>query len=109
MEAYHIERFGSIDGIVLQSSENPRPGRKEVLMRVRASLTIAISWSLRAPVAVRPRRDPCLTAPARSRRLAKGLFRRARIGGRIAGCFHLRWLAARLSVKYTPGRRQNYP
>ena len=37
MEAYHIDRFGSVDGIVLRSSEDPRPGPKEVLMRVRAS------------------------------------------------------------------------
>jgi NADPH:quinone reductase-like Zn-dependent oxidoreductase len=37
MEAYHIDRFGNVDGIVLRSSEDPRPGRKEVLMRVRAS------------------------------------------------------------------------
>ena len=37
MDAYHIERFGSVDGIVLRSSEDPRPGPKEVLMRVRAS------------------------------------------------------------------------
>ena len=36
MEAYRIDRFGSVDGIVLRSSEDPRPGRKEVLMRVRA-------------------------------------------------------------------------
>jgi len=37
MEAYHIARFGSVDGIVLRSSEDPPPGRKEVLMQVRAS------------------------------------------------------------------------
>ena len=37
MEAYRIDRFGSIDSIVLRSSANPRPGLKEVLMRVRAS------------------------------------------------------------------------
>ena len=37
MEAYRIDRFGSIDGIVLRSSEDPRPGRKEILMLVRAS------------------------------------------------------------------------
>jgi hypothetical protein len=29
--------LGSVDGIVLGSSENPRPGRKEILMPVRAS------------------------------------------------------------------------
>jgi hypothetical protein len=25
MEAYRIERFGSVDGIVLRSSQDPRP------------------------------------------------------------------------------------
>jgi hypothetical protein len=33
MEAYRIARFGSVDGIVLRSSDDPRPGLKEVLMR----------------------------------------------------------------------------
>ena len=37
MEAYRIDRFGSVDGIVLRSSEDPRPGLREILMRVRAS------------------------------------------------------------------------
>jgi len=37
MGAYRIDRFGSVDGIVLCSSDDPRPGLREVLMRVRAS------------------------------------------------------------------------
>jgi NADPH:quinone reductase-like Zn-dependent oxidoreductase len=37
MKAYHIDRFGSIGGIVRRSTEDPRPGPYEVLMRVRAS------------------------------------------------------------------------
>ena len=37
MKAYHIDRFGSVGGIARRSSEDPRPGLKEVLMRVRAS------------------------------------------------------------------------
>ena len=37
MKAYRIDRFGSIGGIVRRSAEDPRPGPKEVLMRVRAS------------------------------------------------------------------------
>ena len=37
MEAYRIDRFGSVDGIVRRSSEDSRPGPKEILMRVRAS------------------------------------------------------------------------
>jgi NADPH:quinone reductase-like Zn-dependent oxidoreductase len=56
MRAYHIARFGSIDGNVLQSSEDPRPGQKEVLMRVGASsLNYRDLMALtKAPVAVRP-------------------------------------------------------
>jgi NADPH:quinone reductase-like Zn-dependent oxidoreductase len=37
MEAYRIERFGSVDGIVLRSADDPWPGLCEVLMWVRAS------------------------------------------------------------------------
>ncbi len=33
MEAYRIDRFGSVDGIVLRSSEDPRSGPKEILVR----------------------------------------------------------------------------
>ena len=37
MQAYRIARFGSVDGIVLRSSEDPRTEPKEILMQVRAS------------------------------------------------------------------------
>ena len=37
VEAYRIDRFGSVDGIVLRSSDDPRPGTKEILLRLRAS------------------------------------------------------------------------
>jgi NADPH:quinone reductase-like Zn-dependent oxidoreductase len=37
VEAYRIDRFGSIDAIGLRESEDPQPGPGEILMRVRAS------------------------------------------------------------------------
>ena len=37
MKAYRIDRFGGVDGIVLQSVDDPRPGLEEVLIRVRTS------------------------------------------------------------------------
>ena len=37
MKAYHIDRFGSVGGIVRRSSEDPRPGPKEILIRVCSS------------------------------------------------------------------------
>ena len=43
MQAYRIERFGSVDGIMLRPTDDTRPGTREVLMRVRAtSLNSAI-------------------------------------------------------------------
>ena len=33
MEAYRIDSFGGVDGILLRSSEDPQPGLREVLMR----------------------------------------------------------------------------
>jgi hypothetical protein len=43
MKAYRIEHFGSVDGTVLRSYDDPTPGPKEILMLVRASrLTTAI-------------------------------------------------------------------
>ena len=37
MDAYHIDRFGSVDGIVRRSSRGAPPGPRDVLMGVRAS------------------------------------------------------------------------
>jgi hypothetical protein len=36
-ETCHIDRFGTVDGIVLRPSEDLQPGMKEIVMRVRAS------------------------------------------------------------------------
>ena len=37
MDVYHIDRFGNVDGIVLRATDDPCPGSREILMRVRAS------------------------------------------------------------------------
>jgi NADPH:quinone reductase-like Zn-dependent oxidoreductase len=68
MEAYRIDRFGSVDGIVLRSSEDPRPGLREILMRVRASSLnyrdlMVLKGGGRGPKGSASCRSP--TAPAR--------------------------------------------
>ena len=37
MRAYRIESFGSVDGVVLGSRDDPQPGTREILVRVRAT------------------------------------------------------------------------
>ena len=39
MEAYHIDRFSAVDGIVLRAGSDVRPGQKKILMRVRARIS----------------------------------------------------------------------
>jgi NADPH:quinone reductase-like Zn-dependent oxidoreductase len=60
MQAYRIERFGSVDRIVLRSSEDPRPGLREILMRARASSLnyrdlMVLNWRPRSHKARRDR------------------------------------------------------
>src|SRR5260370_40416040 len=106
MEAYHIERFGSVDGIVLRSSKDPRPGPKEVLMRVRASSLnyrdlMVLKGGGRGPrkLGVVPLSDGAGEVTA----IGDGVTR-VRIGDRIAGCFHPRWFGGPIKPDYLTDR-----
>ena len=99
MEAYRIDRFGSVDGIVLRSSEDPRPGPKEILMRVRASSLnyrdlMVLKGGGRGPTKIGVVR--CPTAPARSQRSAKGLLG-SKLATGLSGAFIRAGLAGRSS------------
>src|ERR1700736_2224891 len=106
MEAYRIDRFGSVDGIVLRSSEDPRPGPKEILIRVRASSLnyrdlMVLKGGGRGPtkLGVVPLSDGAGEVAA----IGDGVTR-VKIGDRIAGCFHPRWFGGRLSADYLTDR-----
>ena len=106
MEAYRIERFGSVDGIMLRSSEDPRPGLKEILMRVRASSLnyrdlMVLKGGGRGPtkVGVVPLSDGAGEVDA----IGEGVTR-VKIGDRIAGCFHPRWFGGPIKADYLTDR-----
>src|SRR3984893_12952663 len=106
MEAYHIDRFGSVDGIVRRSSEDPRPGPKEVLMRVRASSLnyrdlMVLKGGGRGPtkLGVIPLSDGAGEVAA----IGEGVTR-LKIGDRIAGCFHPRWFGGPIEPDYLTDR-----
>src|SRR6266403_1019046 len=90
MEAYRIDRFGSVDGIVLRSSEDPRPGLREVLMRVRASslnyrdlMVLKGGGPGPTKIGVVPLSDGAGEVAA----FGEGVTR-VKIGDRVAGTFH---------------------
>jgi hypothetical protein len=92
MEAYRIERFGSVDGIVLRSSEDPRPGLKEVLMRIRAS-----SLNFRDLMVLKGGGRGPTTASARSQRSAKEL-----LGSKLATGLPVAFIHAGLAGRSSP-------
>src|SRR5215471_10032540 len=105
MKAYRIEHFGSVDGIVLREGEDPRPGRKEILMQVRASSLnyrdlMVLKGGGRGPTKMGV--VPLSDGPVRSRQ-SEGVTR-VKIGDRIAGCFHPRWFGGPIKPDYLTDR-----
>jgi NADPH:quinone reductase-like Zn-dependent oxidoreductase len=106
MEAYRIDRFGSVDGIMLRSSDNPRPGLREILMRVRASSLnyrdlMVLKGGSRGPT--KPGVVPLSDGAGEVAAIGDGVTR-VKIGDRIAGCFHPRWFGGPISADYLTDR-----
>jgi NADPH:quinone reductase-like Zn-dependent oxidoreductase len=106
MDAYHIDRFGSVDGIVLRESEDPRPGPRDVLMRVRASSLnyrdlMVLKGGGRSPTkqGVVPLSDGAGEVAAIGERVT-----RVKVGDRIIGTFHPRWFGGPISADYLTHR-----
>src|SRR6201998_356348 len=106
MKAYHSDRFGSVGGIVRRSSEDPWPGLREVLMRVRASSLnyrdlMLLKGGGRGPtkLGVVPLSDGAGEVAA----IGEGVTR-VKIGDRIAGCFHPRWFGGPIKPDYLTDR-----
>jgi NADPH:quinone reductase-like Zn-dependent oxidoreductase len=106
MEAYRIDRFGSVGGIVRHPSEDPRPGLREVLMRARASSLnyrdlMVLKGCGRGPtkLGVVPLSDGGGEVAA----VGEGATR-VKVGDRIAGTFHPRWFGGPIRPEYLTDR-----
>jgi alcohol dehydrogenase len=106
MRAYRISRFGSVDGIELRSTGDPRPGVREILMRVRASSLnyrdlMVLKGGGRGPtkLGVIPLSDGAGEVAA----IGDGVTR-AKVGDRIASCFHPRWFGGPIRAEYLTDR-----
>src|SRR5215469_17365112 len=106
MKAYHIDRFGGVGGIALRASEDPRPGLREILMRVRASSLnyrdlMVLKGGGRGPTKIRV--VPLSDGAGEVAVIGEGVTR-VKIGDRIAGCFHPRWLGGPIKADYPTDR-----
>ena len=106
MRAFHIDRFGSVGGIVRRSSDDPRPGPNEILMRVRASSLnyrdlMVLKGGGRGPtkLGVVPLSDGAGEVAAIGERVT-----RVKVGDRIIPTFHPRWFGGPISPDYLTDR-----
>ena len=106
MRAYRIESFGSVDGIALGERPDPRPGTREILVRVRATSLnyrdlMVLKGGGRGPTkqGVVPLSDGAGEVVAVGERAS-----RFAVGDRVIGCFHPRWFGGPIKPDYLSDR-----
>lgn len=98
MRAYHLDKIGGIDGIVLREREAAKPGPTEIVVRVHAaslnkrdSFILAGAYPLPARKGVVPLSDGAGEVVA----VGDGVSR-FKLGDRVTGCYFPRWRDGRL-------------
>ena len=104
MKSYHANAGAGLDGLSLKERPEPRPGPREVLLKVRAnSLNSRELLVLQGtyPLPVKP--DVVMGADGAGEVVAIGPgVTRVAIGDRVAAAMFPRWIAGRIDWEYAP-------
>lgn len=100
MRAYRLEQFNSIDNLVLHEEKTLKPGRREVLVRVRASSLnyrdLAILHG-NYPMSCAPGHIPLSDGAGEVLEVGEGVSR-FEVGSRVANIFFPRWFGGRFQL-----------
>lgn len=99
MKAYHLERFGTLDGLVMRDQEIPVPGPREALVRIyAASLNRRDLMILNQTYPVPARADVIPVSDGAGEVMAVGeSVTRVKVGDRVAGNYFARWKEGKLA------------
>ncbi|MDQ8728897.1 NAD(P)-dependent alcohol dehydrogenase [Bradyrhizobium sp. LHD-71] len=106
MRAYHLESPGSVDGLVVRKAPNPKPGLREVAVRIRATSLnfrdlMILNNAYFQPVT--PGVIPLSDGAGEVVALGEGASR-FKVGDRVAATFHPKWIAGRITHEHLASR-----
>jgi len=103
MKTYRLDPVGSLDGVRLFDEPQPRPGLREVAVRIRAASLnyrdLMIANGSYGTIAIRPRPIPLSDGAGEITEVGPGVTR-VKAGDRVAGIFVQRWLGGRIEPEY---------
>jgi NADPH:quinone reductase-like Zn-dependent oxidoreductase len=104
MKSYHANSGAGIAGLTLREHDEPKPGSREVLIRIRAnSLNFRELMVLRGnyPLPVKP--DVVIGADGAGEVVALGAgVSRVKVGDRVAAAMFPRWIDGPIDWEYAP-------
>jgi NADPH:quinone reductase-like Zn-dependent oxidoreductase len=103
MKVYRLESIGTLDGLKPGDEEEPRPGPKEVAIRIRAASLnyrdLKVVEGAYEPRSIKPRVIPLSDGAGEVVEAGPGVTR-VKVGDRVAAIFLQRWLAGRIDPAY---------
>src|SRR5262245_38435288 len=104
MKSYHANSGAGITGLTLREHEEPKPGQREVLIRVRAnSLNFRELMVLRGNYPLPVKSDVVMGADGSGEIVAVGSgVSRVKVGDRVAAAMFPRWIDGPIEWEYAP-------
>ncbi len=103
MKVYRLDPVGTVDGLKLGDEAEPRPGPREVAIRIRAASLnyrdLKVATGAYPQASIKPRVIPLSDGAGEVVEVGPEVTR-VKVGDRVAGIFVQRWLSGRIDPAY---------